>query len=133
MGYANPFMQFGLDALARETSAAGADGLIVPDVLPEHAQDIEAANTRYGLYFIRFAAPTTPLERLLQIGDGARGFIYCVSVTGVTGSRARLADDLPAYLARVREATSVPRMVGFGISKPASSSSASGSPQPPTS
>ena len=118
MGYANPFMQFGLGALARETSAAGADGLIVPDVLPEHAHDIEAANAEHGLYFIRFAAPTTPLERLRQIGEGAKGFIYCVSVTGVTGSRARLADNLPAYLARVGQATSVPRVVGFGISKP---------------
>ncbi|MCY3957707.1 MAG: tryptophan synthase subunit alpha [Chloroflexi bacterium] len=118
MGYANPFMQFGLGALARESSAAGADGLIVPDVLPEHAHDIESANARHGLHVIRFAAPTTPLARLRQIGQGARGFIYCVSVTGVTGSRAQLSESLPAYLARVGKATTIPRVVGFGISKP---------------
>jgi len=118
MGYANPFMQFGFGSLAREFAAAGADGLIVPDVLPEHADDIETANAEHGLYLIRFAAPTTPRQRLRQVGNGAKGFIYCVSVTGVTGSRARLADNLPAYLARVGEATSVPRVVGFGIAKP---------------
>ena len=118
MGYANPFMQFGFSTLAREATAAGADGLIVPDVLPEHAADIEAAGEEHGLHFIRFAAPTTPTERLSSIGAGARGFIYCVSVTGVTGSRAQLADNLPAYLARVGRATNVPRVVGFGISKP---------------
>ena len=118
MGYANPFMQFGFDTLAREACAAGADGLIVPDVLPEHAAEIEAAGERHSLHLIRFAAPTTPIHRLESIGAGARGFIYCVSVTGVTGSRARLADNLPAYLARVGQATDIPRVVGFGISKP---------------
>lgn len=118
MGYANPFMQFGFPNLAREAAAAGADGLIVPDVLPEHAADIEAATEEQGLHLIRFAAPTTPAERLASIGAGARGFIYCVSVTGVTGSRAQLADNLPAYLARVGQAASIPRVVGFGISKP---------------
>ena len=118
MGYANPFMQFGYPTLAREVSAAGADGLIVPDVLPEHAADIEAAGERHGLHLIRFAAPTTPTKRLATIGAGARGFIYCVSVTGVTGSRAELSDTLPAYLARVGQATEIPRVVGFGISKP---------------
>ncbi len=118
MGYANPFMHYGFGALAREFAAAGADGLIVPDVLPEHAHDIEAANAEHGLYLIRFAAPTTPLQRLRQIGEGARGFVYCVSVTGVTGSRAELSDSLPAYLARVGQSTSIPRVVGFGISKP---------------
>ena len=118
MGYVNPFMQFGFGALAREISVAGADGLIVPDVLPEHARDIEAANAEHGLHLIRFAAPTTPQERLSQVGQGAKGFIYCVSVTGVTGSRAELSDSLPAYLARVGQATTIPRVVGFGISKP---------------
>lgn len=118
MGYANPFMQFGFGPLAREIAAAGADGLIVPDILPEHAHDIEAANAEHGLYLIRFAAPTTPPERLQKVGEGAQGFIYCVSVTGVTGSRAQLSDSLPAYLARVGEASRIPRVVGFGISKP---------------
>jgi tryptophan synthase alpha chain len=118
MGYANPFMQFGFDTLARAVATAGADGLIVPDVLPEHAVDIEAANAEHGLHLIRFAAPTTPVDRLALIGAGARGFIYCVSVTGVTGSRAQLTDTLPAYLDRVGKATNVPRVVGFGISKP---------------
>ena len=118
MGYVNPFMQFGFGSLARELAEAGADGLIVPDVLPEHAHHIEAAHSEHGLHLIRFAAPTTPLQRLRQVGMGAKGFIYCVSVTGVTGSRAELSDSLPAYLARVGQAISIPRVVGFGISKP---------------
>ncbi len=118
MGYANPFMQFGFSTLAREAATAGADGLIIPDVLPEHAADIEAAGEEHGLHLIRFAAPTTPTDRLAAIGAGARGFIYCVSVTGVTGSRAELSATLPAYLARVGRATNIPRVVGFGISTP---------------
>ena len=118
MGYANPFMQFGFSNLAHAAAGAGADGLIVPDVLPEHAAEIEDAGAEHGLHLIRFAAPTTPTDRLASIGAGARGFIYCVSVTGVTGSRAQLANNLPAYLARVGQATSIPRVVGFGISTP---------------
>ncbi len=118
MGYANPFMRRGFGALVREAADAGADGLIVPDVLPEHAGGLEALGAELDLHVIRFAAPTTPTERLARIGEGARGFVYCVSVTGVTGSRPELAASLPAYLKRVGRAVRAPRMVGFGISTP---------------
>ncbi len=118
MGYANPFYQRGLESLAADLATAGGDGLIVPDVLPEVSAEAEGACQDRGLAFIYFVAPTTPPDRLAKIGSRASGFIYCVSVTGVTGSRDHMRDDLPAYLARVGDATNTPRVVGFGISKP---------------
>ena len=118
MGYANPFYQHGFESLAAALATAGGDGLIVPDMLPEVSAEAEGACRARGLDFIYFVAPTTPPERLAKIGARASGFVYCVSVTGVTGSRDHMRDDLPAYLARVGEATDVPRVVGFGISKP---------------
>ena len=118
MGYANPFLRYGIDVLASDLAAAGVDGLIVPDILPEHSGEFESACVAHGLHMIRFVAPTTAKARLATIGSGARGFVYCVSVTGVTGSRSELADSLPTYLGHVKQAMDVPRVVGFGISKP---------------
>ena len=118
MGYANPFMRHGFHELAGNLALSGADGLITPDMLPEHASDLESATAEQGIHLIRFAAPTTPTERLSRIADGAKGFLYCVSVAGVTGSRANLDAALPDFLYRVRRATTTPRVVGFGISKP---------------
>jgi tryptophan synthase alpha chain len=117
MGYANPFMHHGFLELAGDLASSGADGLITPDILPEQAGDLEAATAEQGLHLIRFAAPTTPVERLSQIAEGSEGFVYCVSVAGVTGSRATLDASLPDFLERVRSVTSTPRVVGFGISK----------------
>ncbi len=118
MGYANPFMQHGFRELAYDLASSGADGLITPDIPPEHASDLEAATAEKNIHLIRFAAPTTSIERLERIADGAQGFLYCVSVAGVTGSRVDLNPSLPNFLASVRAITSTPRMVGFGISKP---------------
>jgi tryptophan synthase alpha chain len=118
MGYANPFLSYGINVLAHDLAAAGADGLIIPDLLPEHGGEFESACVEHGLHMIRFVAPTTAKPRLAKIGAGARGFVYCVSVTGVTGSRSKLADSLPTYLDHVRRAMDIPRVVGFGISKP---------------
>ena len=118
MGYANPFMQHGFRELAYDLASSGADGLITPDIPPEHASDLEAATAEKNIHLIRFAAPTTSIERLERIADGAQGFLYCVSVAGVTGSRADLNPSLPNFLSSVRAITSTPRMVGFGISKP---------------
>jgi len=116
MGYYNPFLQYGIERLARDAADAGADGLIIPDLPPEEAADCHAACRSAGLDLILFVAPTTPDERIAQIAKLASGFIYCVSLTGVTGARATLWSGLPDFLARVRRHTDVPLVVGFGIS-----------------
>ena len=118
MGYANPFMHRGFHELANDLASSGADGLITPDILPEHAKVLEMATAEKNIHLIRFAAPPTSAKRLERIADGANGFLYCVSVAGVTGSRTALNPSLPDFLASVRGVTSTPRVVGFGISKP---------------
>lgn len=116
MGYYNPMLAYGLEKLAAEASASGADGFIVPDLPPEEAVEFEAAIT--PLPQIRMVAPTTPEARLAAVLNGARGFIYMVSLTGVTGARTALAEGLPEFVSRVKAHTSVPVCVGFGISTP---------------
>jgi tryptophan synthase alpha chain len=116
MGYYNPFLQYGLERLARDAAAAGADGLIIPDLPPEEAAECHAACRAAGIDLILFVAPTTPEERLERIAALASGFIYCVALTGVTGARSELWSGLPDLLARVRRHTDVPLVVGFGIS-----------------
>jgi tryptophan synthase alpha chain len=117
MGYFNPFLRYGLARLAADAAAAGADGLIIPDLPPEEAAECQAVCRAHGLDLIFFAAPTTPDERIAEIATMASGFIYCVSLTGVTGARRDLSADLPAFLARVRRHTDLPLVVGFGISR----------------
>jgi len=119
MGYFNPFLQYGLDRFAADAAAAGADGLIVPDLPPEEAAECQAACRAAGLDMILFVAPTTPDERIAQVAQLASGFIYCVALTGVTGARLELWDGLPDFLMRVRRYTDLPLVVGFGISSAA--------------
>ncbi|MFZ9858023.1 MAG: tryptophan synthase subunit alpha [Roseiflexaceae bacterium] len=118
MGYYNPFLQYGLEQFAIDAAAAGADGVIVPDLPPEEASEFQQLLSAHGLDFIMFVAPTTPEERIAQIVRVASGFIYCVSLTGVTGARTSLWAGLPAFLNRVRSHTDLPLVVGFGISTP---------------
>lgn len=118
MGYYNPFLQYGLEKFAIDAAAAGADGVIVPDLPPEEASEFQRILSAHGLDFIMFVAPTTPDERIQQIVNVASGFIYCVSLTGVTGARTSLWDGLPTFLNRVRSYTALPLVVGFGISTP---------------
>jgi tryptophan synthase alpha chain len=117
MGYVNPFLRYGFARLAADAAAAGADGLIIPDLPPEEATECQAVCRANGLDLIFFAAPTTPDDRLAEIAQMASGFIYCVSLAGVTGARRDLSADLPAFLARVRRHTDLPLVVGFGISR----------------
>ncbi len=119
MGYANPFVRRGYERLAAELEDAGVDGLIVPDLLPEASDELASACDAHGLDPVLLVAPTTPDERLRRVADRARGFLYCVSLTGVTGRREDLQAGLSAFLQRVREATTLPRAVGFGVSTPA--------------
>ena len=119
MGYTNPFLQRGYARLARELADGGISGVIVPDMPAEESAELDAAFGPAGLVRIDLYAPTTPDARLAQLLPAARGFVYCVSLTGVTGARARLGADVSGLVSRVRAHTALPIAVGFGISTPA--------------
>ena len=118
MGYLNPILAFGEAAFCRACREAGVDGLIVPDLPPEEATDIEARCREDGLALVYLAAPNTPETRLRLICERSQGYVYLVSVTGTTGARDSLPSDLPEFIARVRAVTDTPIAVGFGISTP---------------
>lgn len=116
MGYVNPFLARGWDDVAESARTAGVDGIIVPDLPPEEAGDALAALEPRGLDLINMLAPTSSANRLDFVTDRATGFIYCVALTGTTGARTEMDAELPSFLARVRDRTDVPLVVGFGIS-----------------
>jgi tryptophan synthase alpha chain len=120
MGYYNPFLAYGVEALCRDAAMAGADGLIIPDLPPDERDGEEtiACCRKHGLAFIPLLAPTSTKTRIRLATQVASGFIYLVSVTGITGARDRLPADLEAFVNRVRSATALPLAVGFGISTP---------------
>lgn len=118
MGYANPFLAYGLDRLMEDCSIAGVDGFIVVDLPPEEASDFRKIASSRGLSYIPLVSPTTTDERIKYLSSTAGSFIYCVSVTGVTGARGALAGDLKEFVDRVRRNSNVPLAVGFGISTP---------------
>ncbi len=117
MGYYNPILQYGIEKFAAEATRVGLDGVIVPDLPVEESDDLWTALRAHGRDLVFLVAPTSTDERLLQITERASGFIYCVSLTGVTGSRSELPDLRP-YLSRIRERTDLPLAIGFGISTP---------------
>jgi tryptophan synthase alpha chain len=117
-GYYNPFFQYGLDALARDAATLGVDGILCVDAPPEEAGDLRVAAAGADLDLIALLAPTTPLARVRMIARGARGFLYFVSVLGVTGARDQLPSELPELVARVRRVTTLPLGVGFGVQTP---------------
>jgi tryptophan synthase alpha chain len=116
MVYANIVLQHGGPAFAKRAAEAGAAGLIVPDLPHDESGVVREACDDAGIVLIPLVAPTTPEERLREIGADARGFIYAVSLTGTTGERGELPPGLPELVERVRAACSVPVAVGFGIS-----------------
>jgi tryptophan synthase alpha chain len=121
MGYYNPILQMGLERFARRAAAAGLDGLIIPDLPPEESAALGAAlgaSGSGGIDTIFLAAPTTGDARLRFVAGQSRGFLYLVSLTGVTGARDQLAPGLAAFVARARAATELPLAVGFGIGTP---------------
>lgn len=117
-GYYNPFLAFGLEDLARAAAAAGVQGFIVPDLPPEEAHDLAKAAAAEGLAYIYFLAPTSNAQRIATVTRLANGFIYLVSVTGVTGARQTLESHLDGIIGRIRAQTAVPLAIGFGISTP---------------
>lgn len=118
MGYYNPILAYGIAEYVAAAAAAGADGFIVPDLPPEEAAELEEAANAAGLALIHFLAPTSSAERITAVAQRAQGFIYLVSLTGVTGARANTSADLSAFVGRVRGQTDAPLAVGFGISSP---------------
>jgi len=118
MSYYNPLRQYGLEALARDASKAGINGFIVPDLTPEEATDWLKVCKEHSLDTIFLIAPTTSLNRARKIAQMSRGFIYYVSVTGVTGARESLPQDIIENLKQLRKITNKPIAVGFGISSP---------------
>jgi tryptophan synthase alpha chain len=122
MGYYNPMLAYGLEKFICDAIDAGADGFIVPDLPPEETEEFTSAlvgaGNRASLPLIQMLAPTTPDERMEMIARNTQGFIYLVSVTGVTGERKSLAEGLGDLIAQVRQHTSVPVCVGFGIGTP---------------
>jgi len=118
MTYYNPVFSFGVRAFCRASAQAGVDGLIVSDLPPEEGAELEACASETGVDLIYLLAPTSTEERIDLVAQRSRGFIYIVSITGVTGARASLPTDLEGFVARVRKRTSLPLCVGFGISTP---------------
>ena len=121
MGYYNPMLAYGLEKFVCDAAEAGADGFIVPDLPMEEADEFISIIRKDGrppLPLIQMLAPTTPNERMEMITRIAQGFVYLVSVTGVTGERKSVSEGLGELIGRVREYTSVPVCVGFGISTP---------------
>lgn len=118
MGYLNPLLSYGAEQFIIDARAAGADGLICPDLPPEEAPLFADVCAREDMALVFMLAPTTTPERIKLIAERATGFIYVVSLTGITGARSDLPADLTDFIGRVRAATDRPLVLGFGISTP---------------
>ena len=118
--YYNVMLNYGLQALARDSAAAGVDGWLVVDVPAEEAEEVSDVMTEHNLHRIPLVAPTTPAERIPLLLRCAAGFVYYIAVKGVTGARAEMAADLESHIGRIRAVTSLPVVAGFGVSGPES-------------
>ena len=118
MTYYNPVLSYGLEEFGRDCRRCGIAGLIIPDLPPEEGAALEAITARYKLDLIYLLAPTSTDERVKTVAEHSRGFIYLVSVTGVTGAREVLPLSLEPFVRRVRKAARQPLCIGFGISTP---------------
>ena len=124
MGYLNPILSYGVEAFCTDGARAGIDGLIIVDLPSEEADLILPHAAANGLDIIRLIAPTTDDARLPLVLDGSSGFVYYVSITGITGTRTASADELADAIPRIRRATALPIAVGFGVRTPAQAASA---------
>jgi tryptophan synthase alpha chain len=115
MSYLNPLLAFGYERLARRARETGVCAFIVPDLPFEESQEIRAALEAEGVGLIQLVTPATPDERLRMLADASRGFVYAVTITGITGGDAGLPADLAQYLDRVASMSSLPVCAGFGI------------------
>ena len=124
MGYLNPILSYGAERFCADAKAAGADGLIVVDMPPEESQDLAPFATAQGLDLIRLIAPTTGDARLPGVLRSCSGFIYYVAITGITGTRSATSADLAQNIPRLRQHTSLPIAIGFGVRTPAQAAEA---------
>ncbi len=118
MTYYNPVLHYGLESFCYACAEAGIDGLIIPDLPPDEGSDLGAFATKHKLDLIYLLAPTSTEERIRLVAEKSSGFIYLVSLTGVTGPRETLPPGLDSFVARVKRQTTQPLCVGFGISTP---------------
>ena len=116
--YSNPLLNRGMETFCREAAAAGAAGLVVPDLPLEEAEKLSAIASAAGLDLVLLVAPTTPAGRMARIHSASRGFTYLVSVTGVTGVRTSLGSRVEALVGQLRQLGPTPVAVGFGIAGP---------------
>ena len=118
MGYYNPILSYGVESFCTAAAASGVDGLIIVDVPPEEADEVEPSATASGLDLIRLVAPTTDDERLPRVLAATSGFVYYVSIAGITGTKSASGADLSAAIPRLRKVTDLPICIGFGIRTP---------------
>ncbi len=119
MGYLNPLLAYGVDRFCKDAAASGVDGLIVVDLPSEEADLLAGPAADNGLDIIRLVAPTTDDARLPLVLRGSSGFVYYVSIAGITGTRTATADELAAAIPRIRAVTDLPIAIGFGVRTPA--------------
>ena len=117
-GYYNPIFAYGTKKFAQAAKKAGVDGVLVVDLPPEEAQELRAHTDAAGIDFISVIAPTTGEKRLRKIAAAATGFLYYISITGVTGTAAPRIEDIKREVSKIRKITKLPLAVGFGISNP---------------
>ena len=122
MGYANPIHHMGFAKFSAAAKGAGVDGAIIVDLPPEEDAELREAFERHDLALIRLATPTTDAERLPSVVAGTKGFVYYVSMTGITGDSFAQAGSITEQVARVRKAANLPVVVGFGVKTPARAS-----------
>jgi tryptophan synthase alpha chain len=118
MTYYNPVFSYGLEAFCHDCGNSGISGLIIPDLPPDEGSALETATTENGIDLVYLLSPSSSEERITLVAQRSRGFIYLVSITGVTGTRNSLPPDLETFVARVRKSAQQPLCVGFGISTP---------------
>ena len=118
MGYYNPIYIYGVDQFAEDAADAGVDGLIIVDVPPEEDPELREPAARAGIDFVRLTTPTSDDERLPTLMRAASGFVYYVSITGVTGTRSAETSSVADAVARIRKYTDLPLAIGFGIKTP---------------
>ena len=124
MGYLNPILSYGVEQFCADGATAGIDGLIIVDLPSEEADLVLPHAASHGLDIIRLIAPTTDDARLPLVLNGSSGFVYYVSITGITGTRTASADELADAIPRIRRVTSLPIAVGFGVRTPAQAAGA---------
>lgn len=114
----NPILKYGLEAFVNDAASAGVDGVLIPDLPPEEGKELSNLCAQHGLTITFLLAPTSSKERMQIVADQSSGFIYYISLRGVTGARAELARDLDEKVGEIRSVTDKPVAVGFGVSKP---------------